>query len=198
MQKTFIVVLLTLFIFSCKDERSELGDKYFKKGDYAKAVEAYTEYLKLEPAHVKSLYNRGRAYEELGQSEKAVEDFKKVLSEDPLNANAYLSLASDFYYRQHDYENTVFYVDKTLKYDESNEAAYTLKGKAFQKLGELDQALTAYNDAISVNKQYADAYLSRGLLNIYKKRRSQACSDFKMAKSLGASNADQVLKKYCN
>ncbi|GAA0190378.1 hypothetical protein GCM10009122_51900 [Fulvivirga kasyanovii] len=198
MRNSFILIFLFLLGASaCKDERSDIGDQYFKQGQYKEAVAAYTEYLKLEPTHIKSLYNRGRAYEELGQHEKALADFHKIIKEDPLNVNAYLSVTSDFYYRQQDYENTVFYADKTLKLNENNPVAHTLKGKAYQKLGKLNEAMAAYNAAISVDKEYADAYLSRALLRIHLKQTSRACTDLTMAKSLGASNAAEIINKYC-
>ena len=198
MRNTFIVIFfLLLATGACKDERSDLGDQHFKNGEYKKAIAAYTEYLTLEPTHIKSLYNRGRAYEELGEYEKALADFRKVLKEDPVNANAYLSVTSDYYHRQNDYENTIFYAEKTLKLNENNPAAHTLKGKAYQKLGKLNEAMAAYNAAISVNRDYADAYLSRALLRIHLKQTSRACADLKVAESLGATNASGVLKKYC-
>ena len=49
--------------------------KYLKK----KAIELYTESLKLKPNDTKSLYRRGRAYEELKDFDNAVSDFNKVL-----------------------------------------------------------------------------------------------------------------------
>ncbi|MTI19471.1 tetratricopeptide repeat protein, partial [Fulvivirga sp. RKSG066] len=191
-QILFVVVVAA----ACKDERSELGDKYFKNGQYEKAIDAYTEYLRLEPTHIKSLYNRGRAYEEVGKHEEALADFNKVLKEDPQNANALISLTSDFYYRLQDYENTIFYAEKVLKVDESA-TAHTLKGKAQQKLGNLKEALSAYNAALSVDKEYVEAYISRGSLRVYLKQRSKACNDFRLAESLGASNAKDLLNKYC-
>ncbi|UII30745.1 tetratricopeptide repeat protein [Fulvivirga ulvae] len=198
MRNTFIVMFLFLLVAgACKDESSDLGDQYFRNGQYKEAVAAYTEYLTLEPTHIKSLYNRGRAYEELGQHDKALADFHKIIKEDPLNVNAYLSITSDYYYRQQDYENTVFYADKTLKLNENNPVAHTLKGKAYQKLGKLNEALAAYNAAISVDKEYADAYLSRALLRIHLKQTSRACADLTMAKSLGAKSAADVMGKYC-
>lgn len=190
-------LIILLSVVACKDERSELGDKYFKSGDYQKAIDAYTEYLRLEPTHIKSLYNRGRAFEELGKHEEALQDFNKVLKEDPQNANALLSLATDYYYRLQDYENTIYYAQKVLKVEESA-MAHTLIGKGQQKLGNLKEALAAYNNAISVNKEYADAYISRGSLRTYLKQYSRACTDFKLASSLGATNADALVKKYCN
>lgn len=191
-----LCLTILLSVVACKDERSELGDKYFNNGNYQKAVDAYTEYLRLEPTHIKSLYNRGRAYEELGKYEEALADFNKVLKEDPQNGNALLSLASDYYYRLQDYENTIFYAQKVLKVEESA-MAHTLIGKGQQKLGNLQEALAAYNNAISVNKEYADAYISRGSLRTYLKQYSRACTDFKIASSLGATSADQLIKKYC-
>jgi len=185
-----------LVVVACKDERSEHGDMYFKNGQYEKAIDAYTEYLRLEPTHLKSLYNRGRAYEELGQYTEALEDFNAVLKEDPQNINALLSVTSDYYYRQQDYENTIFYAEKVLKIDESA-MAHTLKGKAFQKLGKLNEAMAAYNAAISVDDEFADAYISRGSLKIYLNQKSRACADFRMAANLGVESADDLVSKYC-
>jgi tetratricopeptide (TPR) repeat protein len=184
-------------ITGCKDERSNVGDAYYKKGQYQEAIDSYSEYLILEPTHIKSLYNRGRAYQEIGEHEKAVQDFNKIIQEDPTNVNALLSLANDFYYRQKDYENAIFYADKILKQDENNEVAFNVKGKAYQKLGKLSEAMEAYNNAISVNQQYGDAYVSRGSLRLYLKQMNKACSDFQLAKSLGEKGVDELLNKYC-
>lgn len=186
-----------MMLTACKDERSNEGDRYYKQGKYEEAVKSYTEFLRLNPKDVKSLYNRGRAYQELGQTDKALEDFNQVIKEDPNNTNAYLSLANDYYYRLKDFDNAIFYADRVLKIDAQNEVAFTLKGKAYQKLGKLSEALEAYNNALSVNERYADAYLSRGSLRIYQKQNSRACTDFNQAKSLGAEGVDELINKYC-
>lgn len=196
MNRLFTLLVL-VFALSCKNENSELGDNYFNNGEYQKAVDAYSEYLRMQPRDIKTIYNRGRAYEELKNYNKALEDFRKVIKEDPLNVNAHLSITSDFYYRLKDYENTIFFSDKVLKLDEKNALAHTLKGKANQKLGQLREAMSSYNDAISVNKEFADAYLSRGSLRIYLKQISRACGDLQLAKSLGANQAEQLITKYC-
>ncbi|MTI38025.1 tetratricopeptide repeat protein [Fulvivirga lutimaris] len=195
--KNAFILFFALAIISCSNENSKNGDKFFSNGEYDKAVEAYTVYLNTEPRDIKTIYNRGRAYEELGKYELALKDFNRVIKEDPLNVNAHLSIMVDYYDRLNDYENTIFYAEKVLKLDETNANAFTLKGKAHQKLGQLPEALSAYNAAISVDKEYAEAYLSRGALRIYTKQTSRACSDFRMAQTLGVEKADELLKKYC-
>lgn len=189
--------LLVALSFGCKDESSNEGDVLFKQGKFEEAVKAYDEYLKLKPSHVKTIYNRGRAYEELKEYDKALEDFYLVLQEDPQNVSALLSIGKDFFYRKEDYKNAYFNFDKALKYDNNNETAYTLRGKANQKLGNIQEAMSDYNNAIRINKEYGDAYLSRGSLKIYYNQKHTACNDFKMAKSLGMKAADKAISVYC-
>lgn len=196
-KQLFVIGLLLLTMISCKDERSGLGDRYFERGEYQKAIESYNKYIHLYPEHLKSIYNRGRAYEEIGEYEKALEDFRHVLRKNPENISAILSLANDFYVRKKDYENTIFYADKALDLNEKNALAYVLRGRANQKLGNVNQALSDYNNAISVDKNYAEAYISRGSLRLAAKQKSRACGDFKTAAALGSSQAEQLLKKYC-
>jgi len=93
MGKQFTIILSIIILFSsCEDERSRLGDKYFNEGKYQKAVQIYTEFLRMMPSHLKTIYNRGRAYEELEQYEKALEDFHRTLKIDPKNVSAMLSI----------------------------------------------------------------------------------------------------------
>lgn len=190
-------IIAALTLFSCKSEDSEIGDKFFKSKQYQKAADAYTEYLRMQPRDVKSLYNRGRAYEELGQFDKALKDFHKVTKEDPLNTNALLSISRDYYHRLKDFENTIFYADKVLKLDPNSVAALTLKGKSNQKLGELKLAMESYNGAISINREHVEAYIARGSLYILEKKSSKACADFRTAQSLGSEMAPKLVSKYC-
>jgi tetratricopeptide (TPR) repeat protein len=195
MKITTGLVIGLLLLVSCGSDKSDEGDRFYRKGQYEKAIESYSEYLVLNPTDLKSLYNRGRAYQEVGKDDKATEDFNRVIKEDPLNVNALLSIANDYYYRIHDYENAIFYSDKVLKIS-PNAMAFTLRGQSFQRLGKLNEAMRAYNDAISTNDTYADAYISRGSLFIYLSQTQRACTDFKQAKALDA-DVENYISKYC-
>lgn len=196
-KQLFLIGILLFALSGCKDERSDVGDRYYERGEYEKAIEAYNEYINLNPEHLKSIYNRGRAYEQLGQYDKAVQDFRHVLRNDPENVRALLSMANHYYVREKDYENAIFYVDEALELDDKNPMAYVLRGRANQKLGNVQEALSDYNNAIAVNREYADAYLSRGSLRFAVNQRKKACADFNTASALGSSQADELLEKYC-
>jgi tetratricopeptide (TPR) repeat protein len=195
MKRIILIFFSTLVFLACSNEQSEIGDREFRKGNYEQAIKAYTDHLRLNPNDLTTLYNRGRAYQELEKDEKALEDFQNVIKQDPTNVNALLSVANDYFSRLRDYENAIFYADKVLKQN-PNASAFTLKGKALQKIGMLDEAMAAYNDALSTNDAYADAYLSRGSLFIYLNREQRACSDFQRAGALGL-DVEQYLEKYC-
>ncbi len=191
-------VLLMLSLWACKDESSDIGDKYFKDGQYEEAISAYNKYLQLKPKHIKSLYNRGRAHEELGKLDEAITDFKSVLEEDPNNVNALMSIGKDAFYRKTDFESALYYFDRAIEHDTENMMAYTFRGKSNQKLGNLKEAMSDFNAAISIDKTSGEPYLSRGALKMALKDKGNACADFKLAKNLGSAEADKAIKKYCH
>lgn len=192
-----ILVVLALTA-GCENNHSREGDAFFKRGQYKKAVDSYTTYLTTEPRDIKTIYNRGRAYHELGEYKRALADFRRVVYEDPLNTKALMSIAADYYDRLEDYENAVFYADKVLKLDEANADAFTLKGKAHQKSGNVDDALEAYNSALRADDEHAGVYMARSTLWLYQGKRKKGCSDLKMAELLGASAAKALIGKYCH
>ena len=81
-------------LLSCGSEESRLADSYYQNKNYNKAIEYYTESLKLKPNDTQSLYRRGRSFEEIKQFQNAIKDYNKVLELDKENVNAILSVIS--------------------------------------------------------------------------------------------------------
>src|SRR5690606_28191701 len=126
-------ILLAVLLVACNDDGERQGDAYFSKGDYQNAIKAYDEYIEYQPTHVKSIYNRGRSYEELGQLDKAREGYARVLEIDPKNVNANLSIGK-LYYGEKDFENAAFYFDNAVQAGGSNDAqSLLLRGRAHHK-----------------------------------------------------------------
>jgi len=193
-QGIFLIWLIVLG--SCNKEDALIGDRYFRNGEYQKAITAYTEYLRLKPDNIKSYYNRGRAYEELGDYVNAVLDFNEVLNLDPDHVQAHLSIAAGFYRRKL-YQDVIYQCDLVLE-NSQNADAYLLRARSKHKSGMIRSAMDDYNASISLDNDLGDAYFYRGTLKIYMKRKSSACADFKIAESLDVQAAVKARKEYCN
>ena len=194
--KTILISLAAMLVLSCQDENSFIGDQYFEEGQYEKAVAAYDEYLRLKPRNVKTIYNRGRCYQEMGQYEKAMADFNRVIKLDANNENALLSIGQEMY-RTANFESAEYYAEKVLEKDPNNAMAYYLIGRANHKLGHTRVALNSYNTAINISSDFGEAYLHRGALRLFLKRKTGACQDLQKAANLNVEGASEALRKNC-
>jgi len=61
---------------------------------------------------------------------------------------------------------------------------YTVRGIAFQLIGQLDSALSDFDRAIEINPEHFGAYVERGLIYLSKRRYSRAIPDFDQAIAL--------------
>ena len=59
------------------------GEEYENRGEYKKALEAYSKVIELNPNFVGGYNNRGTLYYRLGEYENALEDFNKVIELNP-------------------------------------------------------------------------------------------------------------------
>ena len=191
----FLLALISIFV-ACTSELSKDADALFIKGEYKAAIAAYDEYLKTNPKDIKSIYNRGRAFEELGQLERAKTDFIRVLDIDNRNKNANLSMGK-YWYNSADYRQAINFFDKVIDEDRSEESAYLLKGRSFHKMGDFKKAIANYNIVIELNNKNEEAYLYRGALRVNLGQIRRACDDFTRSRALGSEEASGAFNKYC-
>ena len=197
MIKTYLkTAFVSLVLLGCNTQDSISGDDLFEDKKYVEAIEAYSSYLSTNPDNIKSLYNRGRSYEEIGKVENAIADFEAIIKLDPSNVNANLSLAK-ISYNKNDYNKVLVYTGKALGINENNAQAHFLAGRAGHQLGYFDQALESYNNAITLSRDFGEAYLYRGAVKMGMEKKSSACEDFKFAQSLNVKEATRAIKEYC-
>lgn len=198
--KTSIRAIIALFIsaslWSCSEEKTSSGDVHFNNGEYSEAADEYSENLKFNPKDVRMLYNRGRANEEQGNLEEAIADFESALEVEPNNFQVLLSLAN-VHYNQKNYTNALLYSDQAAGISGAPAMASFMRARALQQLGKSEEALKAYGNAISVDKEFGQAYYNRGLLKVAMKRVGTSCEDFQLARALEYPGAEEAYEKYC-
>jgi tetratricopeptide (TPR) repeat protein len=195
---SYLFSLLTAFLISaCASSPSiNPGDAAFKKEDYSTAIAAYSESIKMNPNDLDLLFGRGRAYQEIGNFEKAQLDFEQALYQEPNNFQVLLSL-STIQLDQKNYASALLYATKAEQISGAPAMASLLKGRALHYLGMPEEALKAYGNAIQLDRNFGEAYLSRGLLKVALKREKQACEDFKLAAVLEFPGGKEMVQKYC-
>jgi tetratricopeptide (TPR) repeat protein len=196
LKRNIPAVLLALVLWSCANEENKKGDDYFQEGNYQEAISVYSETLSIDPANVQVLYGRARAKEEMQNFDGAIEDYKKALTYDDRNVRVLIGLG-DIYYKQKDFANALFYYEQATGFEKNNAYALFKEGRANHKLGNVEEAMDLYNDALRENGKLGEAYLFRGALKVSQKNKGGACEDFRKAKSLGVSGADGAIGSYC-
>ncbi|MGB0402564.1 MAG: tetratricopeptide repeat protein [Salibacteraceae bacterium] len=62
---------------------------------------------------------------------------------------------------------------------------------------DFEGSIDAYNNAIKINPEFAEAYYNKGLTYLYLKNNKRACNELSKAGELGIKDAYLVMKKYC-
>ncbi|WP_026967221.1 tetratricopeptide repeat protein [Algoriphagus terrigena] len=194
--KALLIPALAGSLWACSEVKRNPADQYFEKGEYELAIQTYTEDLKFKPTDVKMLYNRGRAFQEMGNLADAKVDFEAALDQDPNNFQVLLSLSA-LQLEEKNYASALLYATKAEETPGAPAMASLLKGRALHQMGLTEEALKAYGTAIQLDKDFGQAYFNRGMLKVALKRNKQSCEDFKLAAALNYPGAQDSFNKYC-
>lgn len=191
------VALMMILIFGCGSNNTKDGDVFFETGEYKKAIDAYNKSLETSSNDINTIYNRGRAYQELKMRDLAEADFNTVIKSEEKHINAHLSL-SKLYYDQENYNKAVIWAEGAVKLSESSAQAHFLAARSKHQLGYVNGARESYTMAIKLNPNFGEAYLYRGALKVHQGKSAAACEDFRKAEALEVSEATNIRNKYCN
>lgn len=173
-----------------------------------------------EKGDLNSYLLRGSFYMNQKEFPKAIDDFSAIINKDPRNLLALFNLANA---RMLMYDYIESIEDKTPKVigekvNETRKVDYSLVLQGYQKCleidpsfvyalfnianvyaknGEIDKAITTYNQVIRQDKDIAEAYFNRGLLYIYTGQKALANADLSKAGELGIISAYNIIKRYC-
>jgi tetratricopeptide (TPR) repeat protein len=142
------------------------GNAAFGEGRYEAAVDAYSRAIlagDLDPeALAVTFNNRGVAYSELGDYDRAIQDYGQALGLKPGDATAIKNLR----------------------------IAHIRRAGAAAQLGEQDAALADYNQAIELDPNHPLAYMRRGQLLLDQGVIDAAIKDLTRAQQLDPGNQD--------
>ncbi len=165
-----------------------LGGVYQETGVYREAIAEFGKALENPFTPKADLFNNlANAYLGLGDTERAIEYYKKSLSlkDDPTVAYN-LGLG---YYRKQDYSNALKYLRKALENNSSLVSVYPLLLEIYQKLGMQDEAKrTAALFEKAQAEAGAEEHFKAGLQAYFSKDFPKAIAEFKISLQKNPAN----------
>lgn len=127
-RKSFCLAAVLMLCNACLGSYSE-GERLFRSARYQEAIGEFSRSLFLNVNDLKTLHLRARSYEELGEFEKAVEDYQTILYHEPTYAQA-LGGIGRIFWKKEDYKNAEKYLLLAAKHDSEDFEILLLLGRA--------------------------------------------------------------------
>lgn len=163
------------------------GIARYSLGDYEKAIADYLAGIKLDPTNKLCYNNIAVTKEKLNQRDEAMVYYEKALEIDPKydvakeNKNA-LKLLLDSLDQQHQ-------VVGVAEVAEVSAQDYFDKGYQESEKGDYQKAIESYSNAISIDRNYRQAYENRGWVKYRMEKYISALDDFNAALDMGVNKS---------
>ena len=95
------------------------------------------------------------------------------------------------------YQQALNDINKAVEMAPEDADFWVEKGSVHLRVNQLDEAIVAFNKALSLDDKYAAAYRMLGYCQAMQKKNKEACANFAKAKELGDEVVDQLIEKYC-
>lgn len=132
---------------------------YYGKGKYSEAITTLKKAVGYNPTSstaVSAYDYMAKAYQQLGETHKAIETYQQSIKADPTQDATYSSLAN-IYYSQKDFTSAVKYYQKAVKLNESSGNMYSL-GQGYMADGQYNNAMKTFAQVrrMAPNEPYGD------------------------------------------
>lgn len=139
--------------------------------------------------------NRGMAYEERGQLDKAIADMEEAIRLNPSFISAVLHIRLGILYgKTGSLEKAIVQFGKAIELNPRYSLPYNNRGYAYLLSAQYEKALRDFDNAIQLNKTDAVAYFNRGNLYLKIGNDKLAISDFQKACDLKNEESCKALR----
>lgn len=165
----WVVLLVILSSTGLAQQRTcegyEKGLFYYNLQDYEYALELFNSCIENNGASALAYYNRGKTYQQLGQSRKSLKDWEKAVALQPDLIQAYYALC-EHYLAEKDFEKALEWITKGISKNEEEPYFYMLRGWVLMGMKKYKAAFGDFDYAIQLSPDYAKAYHNRGIARL--------------------------------
>lgn len=157
----------------------------FDERKYEEAISLLQEFLAENPSAYPSHINIGDCYKEMGEYEKAEEEYNLALESaksdeaagKEITAKAMAGIG-DIYLKKGDFEKAQDYFEQSIELLPDNEILAYNVGEIYFSNQKLDEAIRFYGIAIQIKPDWSPPYYRRGLVYVNKAQYENAEKDF--------------------
>jgi tetratricopeptide (TPR) repeat protein len=171
------------------DLHRRLAEIYTQIGENQKAISQYDEWAQKDSMNFEVWYEKGVLMAQLADTPAAIQALEKSYRVQPINYNG-LALAS--LYAATLNPKVLTLCDELIRKDTSgiiNDVLY-LKGSYYSDSKQYDRAMQMFNECISRDWKFSDAYIEKGIILHDLKKSDSALKEFTMAATVANTNAD--------
>lgn len=156
-----LTVISILFLVSCAPSPSEI-DTLYQAGKFNETIKAINKRLFFHSGEIKMLHTRARSFEELGELDKARDDYNRILDNDPSNAQAYAGVGKILFEQGH-YEIADLKILKAASLDPENFEIIYLAGRSQLMVKNWERAEIFLLKALEMKPDFAPIYYYTGM-----------------------------------
>ncbi|HHT9152026.1 MAG TPA: tetratricopeptide repeat protein [Candidatus Hypogeohydataceae bacterium YC40] len=164
-------------------EPVERGKIYARLNRYNEAIAQFKKEVEKNPESFEAHYQLGLAYNRIAEFDRALSEYEIASTLRPDYTDTDVEVASTYLNKAVQSRNAgqdeatvskllqqaIDSCDEILSKQPQNLKALVLKGKMYIELGDPESAITCFNNALAINKNYAEAHL--GLIDLYVAKR---------------------------
>jgi tetratricopeptide (TPR) repeat protein len=174
----------------------EIGTAALKEDKYDEVIDAMKESIRLSGAITASdtkryallpesylhwvWLNLGLAYQKKGETDNAIEAYKKVIEIKPDYVASYNNLGNAYLSKNMTEEALNMY-KKSIEVDPNTAEGYYNLGILYSRKGDNNKALQLYSKAITIRPEYADVWFASGIVEYNRRDYARAAQLFKKA-----------------
>lgn len=143
---------------------------------YEKSISTLNEILRQDPQNAEAYFMLGLNFRDMGDERRAINSLKTATEFDSRIVDAWIILGN-IYEAKND-KSALEYYSAAVNVDPRNPNALHSKAYYLQNHGDVKSALLLYDHIIAVDRDYTDAYLNAGILNLDRDSLQRAMEQF--------------------
>jgi len=140
-----------------------LGVSYYHQGEIAKAIQAYSKAIEMDPVYIEAFNNLGMTYQEMGDLENALRSYRRAIEINPKYEKALNNIGILFFLRGED-EKALETFLKLLAINPNHIESHIHLGMLYKKKGQPEKGIESYQKALAINPLHGEAHYNLGLL----------------------------------